>query len=316
MKIGKVNITHLKDSVKKKYFDQSEQIIYDFFNLPQSQKLEEINKVLNSNPPWTVLYHLTPQRQHLLDWYEFGKDKTLLDIGAGCGSLTGLFCDKLKSVVCLELTEIRAKIIARRWADKKNLKIYCGSIEELDTKEKFDYVNFTGVLEYAGMFSKDANNPKNFSSMPVLLLKKAKSFLKKNGKIIIAIENPLGIRYLSGAVEDHYGELFEGVENYPQYNGIRTFTKEELTRMLKGLGFDNVEFYYPIPDYKLPLLVMHQDYLNKFNANALSSFLKTVEYSHNPLFKFYSEILLAYQLRKEDILEKFMNSFLVFAVKK
>src|SRR3989344_6122946 len=137
MRIGNVVITYLKDSVKKKYFDQSEQIIYDFFNLPQSQKWDEIITVLNSNPPWTVLYHLTPQRQHLLDWYEFGKDKALLDSGAGCGSLTGLFCEKLKGVVCLELTEIRAKIIAKRWADKKNLNIYCGSIEELHTKEKF-----------------------------------------------------------------------------------------------------------------------------------------------------------------------------------
>lgn len=309
-------INYLKDSVKKKYLDQSEQIIFDFFDQPQSQKWEQIFKVLNSNPPYAVKYHLSPQRQHLLDWYNFDKEENLLDIGAGCGALTGLFCDRLKSVTSLELTSIRAEIIAKRWEDKDNLNIYCGSIEEFNLKEKFGYINITGVLEYAGMFSQSPDCPDNFSKMPARILSKASSFLKKDGKIIIAIENPLGLRYLSGATEDHYAELFEGVENYPQYNGVRTFTKEELTKMLFNLGFKNIEFYFPMPDYKLPLLVMHQDYLNNYNVNALSSFLQTVENSHNQLFQFFSEILFAYQLRKEGILEKFMNSFLVIATKK
>lgn len=316
LKKGNFIITYLNDSIKKKYLDQSEQIIFDFFDKPQSQKLDQIFEVLNSNPPYTVRYHLTPQRQHLLDWYKFDKEETLLDIGAGCGALTGLFCDRLKSVTCLELTDIRAKIIAKRWADKDNLRIFCGSIEELNIKEKFDYVNLTGVLEYAGMFSKDHNHPDNFSKMPQKVLKKAYGFLKKGGKIMIAIENPLGLRYLSGATEDHYNELFEGVENYPQYNGIRTFTKDELTKMLYDSGFKKLEFYFPIPDYKLPLLVIHRDYLNSFSSSALSSFLQTVENSSNPVFQFYSEILFAYQLRKEGILEKFMNSFLIIATKK
>lgn len=309
-------IVYLKDSVRKKYLDQSEQIVFDFFSEPQSQKLNQVFEVSNATSHYTVRYHLSPQRQHLLDWYDFDSRGSLLDIGSGCGALTGLFCDKLKSVTCLELTDIRAEIIAKRWADKENLKIFCGSIEEFNIKEKFDYVNLIGVLEYAGMFGKDPDNPDNFSKMPVRILSKAYGFLKKGGKIIIAIENPLGLRYLCGATEDHYNELFEGVENYPQYNGIRTFTKDELTKMLYDLRFENIEFYFPIPDYKLPLLVMHEDYLNNFNPSSLSSFLQTVENSTNQLFQFYSEILFAYQLRKEGMLEKFMNSFLVIATKK
>lgn len=308
-------IHYLKDSVKKKYFDESEEILFKFFDLPQSKKFDQIQEILTSNPPWTVLYHLTPQRQHLLDWFPFSSNSSLLDIGSGCGSLTGLFCRKLAEVTCLELTEIRAQIIANRWQDKNNLRIFCGSLEALDIKEKFDYVNLTGVLEYAGMFSQNPNNPDNFTQMPIKILKRASSLLKDSGTLIVAIENPLGVRYFAGAVEDHYGQLYEGIENYPQYNGIRTFTKTELWNMLFNLGFKDIEFYFPIPDYKLPTVVLSEKYLKKYNGNSLSSLMQTVEYSHNPLFNFFSEVLLSFQLNKETILDKFMNSFLIIAKK-
>lgn len=314
-KIRNIKIHYLKNKPKKKYFDQSEKFLFDFFNKPQSDKEEEIEKLLQGNPPWPIPYHLSPQRQHLLDWYPFKKDASILDIGAGCGALTGLFSHNLKRVVCLELTDIRAQIIAKRWGDRDNIEVYCGLIEDFNPQERFDYVNLTGVLEYAGMFYKNGKDENVFADAPVKFLNKVSNLVKKGGTVFIAIENPLGIRYFTGSVEDHYGELFEGLENYPQYKGIRTFTQKELVKLAQQSGFSDLNLYFPIPDYKFPTFIMSEEYLKKHNCNSLSSMFQSTESSNNPQFRLFSEILLSYQLLKEDILEHCLNSFLLISRK-
>lgn len=50
--------------------------------------------------------------------------------------------------------------------------------------------------------------------------------LNENGKIIIAIENKLGLKYWAGCQEDHVGKYFEGIEDYPITNGVKTFSKK------------------------------------------------------------------------------------------
>jgi len=311
-----IKVKYLNKATKKYYLDKSEKFLLKFFDKPESKKKKEIIKILQANPSWQLLYNLSPQRRHLVDWYPFNKKETLLDIGAGSGSLTGVFCEKLKKVTCLELTPARAKIIAKRWSDKTNIEVICGSIEDFNTRERFDYINLTGVLEYAGRYAKDLHSSENFLKMPLVFIKKAKRLLKKGGKLLVAIENPLGIRYLTGAVEDHTAELFESVENFPQYSGARTFTKEELKALLLDQGFSNIEYYYPIPDYKLPWLVINEEYLDNLNSNSLSSLLKTVEYDHYPKFDVFTESPFAHQLAKEKLLSSFMNSFFVVAQKR
>jgi len=139
-------------SNKQLYIDQSENFLLDFFNKPQSQKQDEIYEVLSKNPPWPILYHLAPQREFLLDWYQFKKNSSILEIGAGCGALTGLFTNKLKKVYSNELTTIRADIIRRRFSDKKNLTVYAGNLVDLNLKLKVDYLSVIGVLEYSGKY--------------------------------------------------------------------------------------------------------------------------------------------------------------------
>ena len=79
--------------------------------------------------------------------------------------------------------------------------------------------------------------------------------------MIIAIENKFGLKYWAGAREDHTGRNFDSIEDYPNDKGIQTFGKHELTELLKSVGFSNTEYYYPMPDYKLPKIVYSDDYL-------------------------------------------------------
>lgn len=294
---------------KQLYSDQSENYLLNFFNKPQSEKQKEIKKILKENPSWPILYHLHPQREFILDWYPFKKNASLLEIGAGCGAVTNVFLKRLKKVVVNELTKQRADIIRKRFADKKNLKVLSGNINNIKLKEKFDYLSLIGVLEYQGRYTsyKKNNNP---YSPYLQFLKNIKKFLKKNGTLIIAIENKIGLKYLAGGLEDHYGKLFYSLENYPNEKGIMTFSKLELEELLSAAGYKKINFYYPYPDYKLPYFIFSED-MEKVSI-PLTRYTQIVDLS-NPRNFLFNESIFAFLLKKENILKKFSNSFLVFA---
>lgn len=311
VKIGKVAVKYYNShSDKVSYEDAAEDYLLNFFTSPQSQKQSEITRELNSNPSWPIRYHLSPQREFLLDWYEFKKEGVLLELGAGCGALTGLFCGRVKKVYSNELESKRGEIIANRFSDKENLEVLIGNLEELKVTEKVDYVVVIGVLEYAGKFISSKGD--NIDEPYINFLKKTSKYLKPGGRLLLAIENKIGLKYIVGGKEDHYGELFPSLENYPNYQGIKTFTKNELSDLFTVAGFKDLTFYFPYPDYKLPFSMFSELGLSTKLNIAKSSFSQVVDRSHEriPLF---NEILFASSLDKEEILTKFANSFLVEA---
>ena len=96
-----------------------------------------------------------------------------------------------------------------------------------------------------------------------VFLDKINRLLAEHGEILIAIENRLGLKYFAGCREDHKGRAFEGIEGYPTTSGVRTFSKAELEALLQKNGYQNYEFYYPYPDYKLPTVIYSDSYLPK-----------------------------------------------------
>jgi SAM-dependent methyltransferase len=214
----------------------------------------DFTEILARSTDWAIMYHLSPIRQNLLNWYDFDKSANLLEIGGGCGALTGLFLNKLQKVTTIELSKRRAEIIYQRYKEYNNLEIIVGNLNDISIEEKFDYITLIGVLEYAGKFI-ESNNPfKTF-------LEKVKLYLKPNGKLLIAIENKFGLKYLAGAREEHTGRFFDAIEGYPNDKSIQTFGRKELEDLLYSVGFAKFYFYYPIPDYKLPRVIFSDDYL-------------------------------------------------------
>jgi SAM-dependent methyltransferase len=249
---------------------------------------------------WPVIYHLSPLRRNLLEWYNFPADSSILEVGAGCGALTELFCEKAKNVVAVELSKRRAEIIMARLKKKKNLSIYVGSIEDVILTTKFDIVTMIGVLEYAGSFIR--------SSRPYhAFLEIAKKQLKPGGTLVLALENRFGIKYWAGAREDHTGGLFDGIEGYPGNTSLMTFGKHELEQLLGEAGFSDLTFYYPMPDYKLPTEVFSDDFLPACNHFAPVS--PNYDMDRYLLFK---ESLALNNIIKNSMFPFFANSFLVF----
>lgn len=288
---------------KDTYSDgEVENILLDIFKSRNSK--DKIDEILNNDPIWAMRYHLSPERENLLSWYDFTPGSDLLEIGAGCGALTGMFCKKLKNVVAVELTEKRSSIILERHKDKNNLTIYAGNFNDIKLVEKFDYITLIGVLEYAGMFT-HTNNP------AVDFLKSIKKYIKDNGTIIVAIENKFGLKYWSGVREDHTGRFFDSIEDYPKSKDIKTFGKEELVDLIKESGFNNVDFYYPVPDYKLPTEIFSDNYLPNMSHNLKPSVYPFKDLSNRRDFLF-NEKLAMDNIIKNRQFDFFANSFLVF----
>lgn len=214
---------------------------------------------LRSDDRFHVLYYLSPMRHFLVEWLPIKENDTVLEIGCGCGALTGTLLKKGAIVEAVELSPRRAKICALRNWREKNLTIHVGNLNAMTFDKKFDFVLLIGVFEYSEMFTHTKNPQIDF-------LNKCKSFLKPNGALVIAIENRLGLEYLSGAAESHTGKLFDGITDYQSPIGVKTFSRLELKNMLNSCGFVEQKFFYPYPDYKFPYII-HSDEMLPTNSD-------------------------------------------------
>lgn len=266
-----------------------------------------IKKILANDQSWPMRYHMSPVRENILNWYDFGTNKSILEIGAGCGAITGILCNKFKKVVANELSEQRAKIIINRYKNNKNLTVIAGNLNNIKLKEKFDYVSLIGVLEYAGKYTHTTSPYKDF-------LSQAKSYLNDNGTLIIAIENKFGLKYWSGCKEDHTGKYFDSLENYPNSTGIKTFSKNEIAELLHDVGLKHLNFYYPIPDYKFPNEIFSDSYLPTLKHNIKSFNFPYIDRSQNREYLFNEKLVMDNIITSKQF-DFFSNSFLIFAKK-
>jgi len=214
-----------------------------------------------------------------------------------------LFCERLEKVTCIELSKKRSTINALRNRNFQNLEIMVGNLKDIEINEKYDFVTLVGVLEYSPQYI-DIENP--FSYM----IEKSRNYLKKDGKLIIAIENRLGLKYLAGASEDHTGKVFDGVNNYLNISNVKTLTKCELIEMLQENGFTRIEFYYPLPDYKMPTIIYSDEYLPQKGD------LRNIKYTYDrDRIQTFDEEIVFDQLCNDGKFDYFANSFLIFASK-
>ena len=217
---------------------------------------DDYDRVINESGEWPVFYHLSHLRENILNWYEFDKKKTALEIGAGCGALTGLLARECRKVDCIELSMKRSLINAYRNKEKDNIEVFVSNFQDFAANEqrKYDYITLIGVLEYSESYIQSPQPQIDF-------LKQMKGLLKKNGLVFVAIENKTGMKYWAGCCEDHLGKPYIGIENYPGTAGVRTFTDRELRQLFSAAGFTKSEFYYPYPDYKFPQAIYTDAYL-------------------------------------------------------
>ena len=272
----------------------------DVIEYTEKYSEKDFDKIFEYDVRWPVFYHLTSLRKNIINWYPFKEDAEVLEIGAGMGAITGILCEKAKKVTAVELSKQRATSIMNRCKDKENLEIILGNFNEIKFNKKFDYITLIGVLEYAPLYTNTENPFYDF-------LTYIKSLLKEDGKLLIAIENQFGLKYFSGANEDHTGKKYDGILGYTNKKGIRTFGKKELTEILKSAGYNYLKYYYPMPDYKLPNYIFSDEYLpNEETIEEYTPYLSDekadVEYNEKEAYK---------DIIKNGQFDFFANSFFI-----
>lgn len=221
----------------------------EILEIAKNHREEEFDRIIGEKKSWPVLYHLSSQRENIAGWIPFRGTEKVLEIGAGPGAVTGILSKKCRSVTCVELSKKRSLINAYRHRDADNIVIHVGNFEDIEPEldRDFDYIFLIGVLEYAGSY---LHGEDPFREE----LSRMRSHLKKDGHLVIAIENRLGMKYFAGCREDHSGRYFDGIESYENTpkSPAETFSGPALEKLLQRAGFTEYSFYYPYPDYKFP----------------------------------------------------------------
>ena len=272
----------------------------DLLETVQTHEEDELEKIINEKREWEFLYHFSHVRQNVINWIPMKKDAKILEIGSGCGAITGALANKGKQVDCVELSQKRSLINANRNKNYDGITIKLGNFEEIEPYLDTDYdvITLIGVWEYAGVYLKAKDPFRKF--LDVL-----KKHFRKDGKIIIAIENRNGLKYWAGCREDHTAQFFEGLEGYTKTNSAVTFGKNEMQKIFEETGYQS-KFYYPYPDYKLPLHIFSDEYLP--HLGMLTDNHKNLDHTR---MVFFDEAKVFDSLIKDGMFPYFSNSFLV-----
>ena len=103
---------------------------------------------------------------------------------------------------------------------------------------------------------------------PVALLSACHRLLAPQGKLLLGMNNRLGLRYFCGDADPYSGRSFDSLENYAQvyktpadtFRG-RMYSRAEIGRMLEQAGFGRHKLFAVLSDLEHPMLLYADGYL-------------------------------------------------------
>ena len=155
----------------------------------------------------------------LLQWYDFKPDSMILYTGSEEDAIAEMLRERAGALVCVS----------------------CGTAGEENFRQnyggRFDYIVSVAALER--------------QLRPERILAGFRNLLKADGKLLLGMNNRLGIRYFCGDRDPYTQRSFDGVEDYRRayvkkedtFQG-RMYSQAELKAMLQGAGWEECRFYY------------------------------------------------------------------------
>ena len=240
---------------------------------------EGIRKALDSQSGPEVLHALSDIRENLLEWLDYTGCGEVLQIGSGYGVLTGLLASRCAHVAVMDEADENLAVNQERNKTYTNITYgYKAGDETGQPEPSFDLVVMAGLRK-----GQEIQDAAAFGA----------SFLKQEGRLVIACENALGLRYLAGA--DHE----EGF-----------CTRKQAEEACREAGLARADFYYPVPDHRMPISLYSDRYLpGKGDITSPS-----VSYD-GPRYACLNEGEVYDRLIEEDDFGRFANSFLIIASK-
>ncbi len=273
----------------------------ELLDIARNYSTVEYQRIIEERKSWPVLYHLSPLRENIVEWLPITGDMKVLEVGSGCGAITGALAAKAGEVTCIDLSGKRSRINAYRHMDADNVTIHVGNFQDVepDLPCDYDYICLIGVFEYAQAYIRSDTPYEDF-------LRIIMKHVKPQGHIAIAIENQFGLKYWAGCQEDHLGTYFSGLESYPDGGVVRTFTADGLRGIAKRCGYEKAQMYYPYPDYKFMTTLYSDSRLPQ--VGELSSNLRNFDRERLQLFdekKVFDSII------REKQFPLFSNSYMM-----
>jgi SAM-dependent methyltransferase len=217
-----------------------------------SDDLASLNEELHGRATnWPERYHLDRQRANVLRAFDVSVAERVLEVGAGCGAMSRYLAERCRFVDALEPVPARAAVAAARLRDLPGARVFTGELADLPDEPSYDLVVVIGVLEYVGGGTAD-------EAPYIAFLEEIRRRLRPGGRLLLAIENKLGVKYLAGSPEDHSDRAYDSIEGYPIGAPARTFDRDHLGRLFQQAGFSPT-FFSAFPDYKLSRVVMSEE---------------------------------------------------------
>ncbi len=167
-------------------------------------------------------------KKAIVNWYDFNSESSILYYGE-------------KNDVVAEFLKCVSK------------EMHFLSANENYEEVKYDYIVISNEIEKL--------------NSPTEILKECKKLLKENGKILLYLNNRLGINYFCGERDPHTNRNFDGIENYRRAQNFSTgqsisrcYSKAEIVDFLNAAGFINYKFYSVFPNLQMPQLIYEESY--------------------------------------------------------
>lgn len=207
---------------------------------------------------------LTEIRSNCVEWLPIGANDRVLIFGAGYGETVCGIAPQCKSLVCFDTDEVRISINEVKNKDFDNVKYYTAKNAEdffcafnSDSSNRFNFIVMTESFGRASDYFPNEENPQ------LRLLKEVKSLLTRDGKIVIACDNPYGFKYFNGSLQDKGSSYFSTISGQKQPDAPDLFTKWQIKELVQNSGFGGCKFYYPFPDYQISFSIFTDRYTPK-----------------------------------------------------
>ena len=147
-KIGKITLDLSKYPGQDFYCDGT--VEDEILEIVKKYSPIEYPAIIEERKSWPILYHLSTQRENIVDFIPMKKTDKVLEVGSGCGAITGAFARKAGEVTCVDLSKKRSTINAYRHSECDNVTIHVGNFKDIepDLPCDYDYICLIGVFEY------------------------------------------------------------------------------------------------------------------------------------------------------------------------
>ena len=188
--IGKITLDLSKYPGQDFYCDGT--VEDEILEIVKKYSTVEYAGIIEERKSWPVLYHLSNLRENIVDFIPMKKTDKVLEVGSGCGAITGALSRKAGSVTCVDLSKKRSMINAYRHSECENVTIHVGNFKDIepDLPCDYDYICLIGVFEYGQSYIGGDTPYEDFLNI-------LKRHLAPGGRMVIAIENKYGLKYFA-----------------------------------------------------------------------------------------------------------------------